>query len=89
MVRIRWLHCADLVATLENRAGIHKACLRKQIGLRVDSLQTLFTDPLFGVYPSFYRTDLSTLTVQTHWWIFSGNRDQLHQQKHINNIFNT
>jgi hypothetical protein len=54
------------------RAGIHEACLHKKTDLKVNSFQTLFIEVFLGVYPSFYRTDFSTITVQTYWWIFPG-----------------
>jgi hypothetical protein len=41
-------------------AGIHKACLCKKTDLKTDSFQTLFINACLVVYPTFYRTDLST-----------------------------
>ena len=43
------------------RAGIHKACLCKKTDLKTDSFQTLFINAFLVVYPTFYRTDLSTI----------------------------
>jgi hypothetical protein len=42
--------------------------------LKVGSFQTLFIDVFFWHLPdwTFYRTGLSTITVQTSSWIFSG-----------------
>ncbi len=50
------------------RAGIHKACLHRKTDLKVNSFQTLFKDVFISVYPTFYRTDLSTITVKTCWF---------------------
>jgi hypothetical protein len=44
-------------------AGIHKACLCKKTDLKTDCFQTLFINAFLVVYPTFYRTDLSTIIV--------------------------
>jgi hypothetical protein len=50
------------------RAGIHKACLYKKTDLKVNSFQKLFIDVFIGVYPTFYRTDLSTIQLVDFLW---------------------
>jgi hypothetical protein len=50
---------------LKSKAGIHKACSRKKTDLKIDSFQTLFINAFLIVYPTFYRTDLSTISFLT------------------------
>ncbi len=44
-----------------SEAGIHKACLYE----KTDSFQTLLKDAFLPDYLTFYRTGLTTRTVQT------------------------
>jgi hypothetical protein len=55
---------AALLAVLP-RAGIHEACLCKKTDLKTDSFQTLFINAFLVVYPTFYRTDLSSIIFLT------------------------
>jgi hypothetical protein len=64
-----------------SRACIHKACSRKKTDLKTDSFQTLFINAFLAVYPTFYRTELSTIATKPSWWTLSRGSDN----KNVNN----
>ncbi len=50
-----------IIEQKKNRAGIHRACLHKKNDLKTDSFQMLFINTFLVIYPTFYKTDLSTI----------------------------
>jgi hypothetical protein len=52
---------------LKPPADIHKDFLHKKTGSKVNYFKTLFINVCLAIYLTFYRTDLSTIKVQTSW----------------------